>query len=71
VADALYFYDFFSLGTLLPLGYLELHAVSLVKRFVTVALNRGIVDEYVRSAVLADKAIPLGIIEPFDLSCST
>src|SRR5437667_12709105 len=68
---SLHFHDFFSLRALRSLAYFELHGVSFVKGFVTVAIDCGVVDEHVRATVLADEPVPLGVIEPFHFSCSS
>ena len=44
---------------------LELHQVTLLESFVTFSLNGGIVNEYVRPVVLANKAITLVLLNHF------
>ena len=66
----LYFSYIFRLRPLLALSDLELHQVTLLESFVTFSLNGGIVNEYVRPVVLANKAITLGVVKPFYFSGS-
>ena len=56
-----------SLGTLLALNNVELDLISLFQRLVSVLLNRGVVNEYIRAVVASDEPISLGVVEPLDL----
>src|SRR5665647_2289240 len=61
--------NFLSLGALGTLGDLELHALCLFERTVAARLDRGVVNEHVRSAaILGDEAEALFSVEP--LNCA-
>src|SRR4029079_11418031 len=52
------------LGTLLPLGHVELDLLVLLEVPVAGSRDRREVDEHVRSALLGDEAVPLLGVEP-------
>jgi hypothetical protein len=52
------------LRTLVALDDLEMHLVAFFERLVPVPLNGAVVNEYIRPVIPAEKAVPLGIIEP-------
>jgi hypothetical protein len=60
-----------SLGPLLSLDNLEFHGVAFLQAFVTLRCNGGIVDKYVRSAIMAYKTEPFCIVEPLDCPFQT
>ena len=55
------------LGTFLPLDDVELHVIPFFQGFVSVQLNRGIVNEYVGAIFASDESIALGVVKPLDL----
>ena len=55
------------LGTFLTLDDIELNLIALFQRFISVQLNRRVVDEYIRPVFAADESIALGVVEPLDL----
>ncbi len=67
----LYFGYVFSLRAFLALSDLELHQITLFESLVTLSLNGGMVNEYIRPVVLADEAITLGVVKPFYFSGSS
>ena len=52
------------LGTFLTLDDVEFDLIALFQRFVTVQLNRGVVNEYIRPVFTPDESVALGIIKP-------
>src|SRR4051812_29735073 len=54
------------LRPLLTLRDLELDPLALFKGAVAVHLNRAVVDEYIRTTVDRDEAVPLLRVEPLD-----
>ena len=55
------------LRTLLALDNVELDVIALFQRLVSVQLDRGVMDEYIRPIFAADESIALCVIEPLDL----
>jgi hypothetical protein len=55
------------LGTFLTLDDVKLDVIALFQRFVSVQLNRRVVNEYIRPVFASDESIALGIVEPLDL----
>jgi len=56
------------LGPLLALNDIELDLVAFLERFVSIQLNCGVVNEYIRPVFASDESVALGVIEPLDLS---
>jgi len=56
------------LRTFLALHNVELYLVALFERFVSVQLNRRIMDEDIRPIFASDKTIALGVVKPLDLT---
>src|SRR5580698_6508478 len=56
--------DFVGLRSFLPLDDFELYRVALLQGFEAFTLNGRVMDEDIGSAVLADKSIPLAVVEP-------
>jgi RNA polymerase sigma-70 factor, ECF subfamily len=56
------------LGTFLAFNDIELDFVALFQRFVSVQLNRRVVDKHIRPVVAPDESVALGVIEPLDLT---
>ena len=46
----------------------ELDFVALFERFISVQLNRRVVDEYVRSVITPDESVALGVVKPLNLT---
>ena len=63
------FHHLLRLGTFLALSYLKLDQVTLLESLVPLAIDCGIVNENVRSALLADEPIALSVVEPLNSSC--
>ena len=59
------FGDFVGLRPLLPLHDLKLDRVAFLQSFESFTLNGRVMNEDIRSAILADEAVTLGVIEPF------
>jgi len=55
------------LRTFLTLNDIELDLIVLFQRFVSIQLNRRVVDEYIRPIVAADESVALSVVEPLDL----
>jgi len=55
------------LGAFLALDDIELNVIALFQRFISVQLNRRVMDEYIRSVFTSNEAVPLGVVEPLDL----
>jgi hypothetical protein len=68
VEDELESLNVLSLPALGSLDHIELNGLAFLKRTEAVALDRGVVDEYVLAAVAAQKAESLCIVKP--LNCS-
>ena len=62
--------DVLGLEALVALGDVELDAVTLVQRFVTVHLNRRVVHKYVLATVLGDETKTLFVLEPLHSTLS-
>jgi hypothetical protein len=60
--------DSIRLGTLLALNDIELDLVAFFERFISVQLNRGVVDEHIRPIVATDESVALGVVEPLDFA---
>ena len=60
--------NFLGLQTLLPLGYLEFHALAFSKAAEAVGLNGGVMDKNILSTFALDKTKTFGIVKP--LHCS-
>jgi hypothetical protein len=56
------------LRAFLALNYVELDLVAFFERFVSVQLNRGIVDENIRPIFASDESVALGVVKPFHLT---
>ena len=56
------------LRALLTLNNVELDLVAFFERFVSIQLDRRVVDEYIRPVFAPDESVALGVIEPLDLS---
>ena len=56
------------LGAFLALDDIELNVIALFQRFISVQLNRGIMDEYIWPVFTPNEAVALGVVEPLDLS---
>ena len=56
------------LRTFLALNDIELDVIALFERFVSVQLNCGVVNEYIRPVFASDESVALGVVEPLDLS---
>src|SRR6185312_11247908 len=56
------------LGTFLTVYDVELDFVAFFERFISVQLNRRVVDEYVRSVITPDESVALGVVEPLHLT---
>ena len=55
------------LRTFLTLNDVELNVIALFQRFVSVQLDRRVVDEYIRPVFTSDESVALGVVEPLDL----
>jgi hypothetical protein len=55
------------LGTFLTLDDIELDLIVLFQRFVSIQLNRRVMDEYIGPIIAADESVALGVVEPLDL----
>ena len=64
--------DLVGLGPLLALHNIEFDFVALFQTFVTVKLNRAVVDENIRSIIAANESIAFCVVEPlhFSFVCS-
>ena len=58
------FRDLVGLRSLLPLDDLELYRVAFLQGLKSFTLDGRVMDEDISSAVLADKAITLAVVEP-------
>jgi hypothetical protein len=56
-----------SLRTFLTLDDIELNVIALFQGFVSVQLNRRIVNEYIWPVIASDETVALGVVEPLDL----
>ena len=56
------------LRTFLPLDDVEFHFIAFFERFVSVQLNRRVMDEYVWPVFASDESVALGVVEPLDLT---
>jgi len=56
------------LRAFLAFDNVELDFIAFFERFVSVQLNRRVVDEYIRSVVTSDESVALGVVEPLDLA---
>src|SRR5579863_8071996 len=56
------------LRSFLSLDDVELHIIALFERFVSIQLNRRVVNEYVWPVFTPDESVALGIVEPLDLT---
>jgi len=54
------------LRAFLALYDLKFNQIALLKTFVALRLDGAIVNEYIRSVILADESKPFSIIKPFD-----
>lgn len=46
----------------------ELDLIAFFERFVSVQLDRRIVNEYIRPVVTSDESVALGVVKPLNLS---
>ena len=60
--------DRIRLGAFLTLDDIELDLIVLFQCFVSIQLNRRVVNEYVGPIFAADEPVALGVIEPLDLT---
>src|SRR5215469_5679541 len=60
--------DSIGLGTLLTLDDIEFHVIALFQSFVSVQLNRRVMDKYVWPVFTPDESVALGVVEPLDLT---
>jgi hypothetical protein len=58
--------DLDGLGALGTFGYFEFYPLTLAQGAVALAINLGVMDEYILAIVGADEAEALGVIEPLD-----
>src|SRR5579863_1203559 len=56
------------LRSFLTLYHFELDRIPLIERLETVHVYGGVVYKHIWAAILTDKAIPLGVVEPLDLA---
>jgi len=52
------------LRSLLALYDIELDFVAFLQRFVSVQLNRGVVNEYIWPVFASDESVALGVVKP-------
>jgi hypothetical protein len=45
----------------------ELDVIALFQRFVSIQLNRRVVNEYIRPVFTSDESVALGVVKPLDL----
>jgi hypothetical protein len=57
--------DLVGLWTLLPLDHFKLDSVTFLQGLEAFTFDGRVMNEDIRSAILADEAVTLGIIEPF------
>ena len=55
------------LGTFLALNDVELDLIALFQSLVSVQLDGGIVNEYIRPVIASNESVALGVVEPLDL----
>jgi hypothetical protein len=60
--------DLVSLWPLLSLDHFELDRVTFLQGLEAFTLNGRVMNEYIRSAILADEAVTLSIVKPFHFS---
>ena len=60
--------DRIRLGALLAVYDVELDFIAFFERFISVQLNRRVVDKYIRSVITPDESVALGVVEPLNLS---
>jgi hypothetical protein len=60
--------DRVGLGSLLTLDDVELHVIALFQSFVTIQLDRRVVNENIWPVITTDESVALGVVEPFDLA---
>ena len=56
------------LGAFLALDDVELDLIAFFERFVSVQLNRRVMDKYVRPVFASDESVALGVVKPLDLT---
>ena len=56
------------LGTFLALDDVKLDLIAFFERFISVQLDRRIMDEYIRPVVASDESVALGVVKPLDLT---
>jgi hypothetical protein len=56
------------LRALLAFDYVELDLIAFFERFVSIQLNRRVVDEYIRPVIASDESVALGVVKPLNLS---
>ena len=57
--------DLIGLRSFRSLNNVELDLIAFLQAFVAFALNRGVVNEHVGSAIPAQEAVPFCVVEPF------
>jgi hypothetical protein len=55
------------LRAFLTLNDIELDLIVLFQRFVSIQMNRRVMDEYIGPIIAADESVALGVVEPLDL----
>jgi len=56
------------LRTLLALDNVELDFIAFFERFVSVQLNRRVMNEHIWPVFASDESIALGVVKPLDLT---
>ena len=57
-----------SLRAFLALNDVELDLIAFFERFVSVQLNRRVMDEYIWPVFASDESVALGVVKPLDLT---
>ena len=60
--------DGICLGPFLSLNDVEFDVIALFQGFVTVQLNRRVMDEYIWPVFTSDESVALGVVKPLDLT---
>ena len=55
------------LRTFLTLDDVELHIIALFQSFVSIQLNRRVVDKYIWPVFASDESVALGVVKPLDI----
>ena len=69
ITPILYDHNISGLGAFSALSNFEFHFLVLFKNLEAFHLNGGKMHKNIRTVILGDETIPLGLVEPLNLAC--